>query len=282
MAKIYQMSKKQVKKLRKKTPNDLLKKRLKLFLLVMALFILSRPIGAMFSNDKTENGSQIGAEISKGNEVVVKLAALKSYDKEELLEVNLLVDVPANRVDFELAPEVYNAKKKRIKNVEIVKINPNFYTLFIPQTKSETFQYYIGLPEKGNVLDTVSFDDRATGFTITPAKAEEKTAFTARSMADYDLQSRELLSLNYSDGIKALEKEQAALRKENDKLKAKNEKLLANANNLTTVEKEAVASSIATNNLSIKSNESSILDKEKAKAPILEKLKALSGKEDKG
>lgn len=269
------LAKKIKKEAKKNNPNRKLKRNMIWASIVLLAFISTGPIAALTQKSSFGSLTKIGAEVQKADGVTVKLAQAKMFKKANLVEIDLLVDVPANQVDYQLNPILYDVHKKKVKNVKIEKINANFYTIFVSKSDLSKFQYYVAVPEKDNSDDTIVVGNPNYGFIVSGKNAKENAVFKAQTSTYYISESRTLLSQKYQKQLVDIDKEKKENDKQVEELKAKNEQLLLNADGLTQDEKLQVADQIKSNNTTIESYKKSNVDLEKSKAPINEKIEAL-------
>ncbi|MCT0017696.1 hypothetical protein EFE32_13040 [Lactococcus lactis subsp. lactis] len=274
------LAKKIKKEAKKNNPNRKLKRNMIWAFIVLLAFMSTGPIAALTQKSSFGSLTKIGAEVQKADGVTVKLAQAKMFRKANLVEIDLLVDVPANQVDYQLNPILYDVHKKKVKNVKIEKINANFYTIFISKSDLSKFQYYVAVPEKDNTDDTIVVGNPNYGFIVSGKNAKENTVFKAHTSTFYISESRTLLSQKYQKQLVDIDKEKKENNKQVEDLKAKNEQLLLNADGLTQDEKLQVADQIKSNNTTIESYKKSNVDLEKSKAPINEKIEALKNLKD--
>ncbi|MBK5077257.1 hypothetical protein IL308_10880 [Lactococcus lactis] len=269
------LAKKIKKEAKKNNPNRKLKRNMIWASIVLLAFMSTGPIAALTQKSSFGSLTKIGAEVQKADGVTVKLAQAKMFRKANLVEIDLLVDVPANQVDYQLNPILYDVHKKKVKNVKIEKINANFYTIFVSKSDLSKFQYYVAVPEKGNTDDTIVVGNPNYGFIVSGKNTKENTVFKAHTSTYYISESRTLLSQKYQRQLVDIDNEKKENDKQVEELKAKNEQLLLNADGLTQDEKLQVADQIKSNNTTIESYKKSNVDLEKSKAPINEKIEAL-------
>lgn len=269
------LAKKIKKEVKKNNPNKKLKRNMIWAFIVLLAFMSTGPIAALTQKSSFGSLTKIGAEVQKADGVTVKLAQAKMFRKANLVEIDLLVDVPANQVDYQLNPILYDVHKKKVKNVKIEKINANFYTIFVSKSDLSKFQYYVAVPEKDNSDDTIVVGNPNYGFIVSGKNAKENAVFKAQTSTYYISESRTLLSQKYQKQLVDIDKEKKENDKQVEELKAKNEQLLLNADGLTQDEKLQVADQIKSNNTTIESYKKSNVDLEKSKAPINEKIEAL-------
>lgn len=274
------LAKKIKKEAKKNNPNRKLKRNMIWAFIVLLAFMSTGPIAALTQKSSFGSLTKIGAEVQKADGVTVKLAQAKMFKKANLVEIDLLVDVPANQVDYQLNPILYDVHKKKVKNVKIEKINANFYTIFVSKSDLSKFQYYVAVPEKDNSDDTIVVGNPNYGFIVSGKNAKENAVFKAQTSTYYISESRTLLSQKYQKQLVDIDKEKKENDKQVEELKAKNEQLLLNADGLTQDEKLQVADQIKSNNTTIESYKKSNIDLEKSKAPINEKIEALKNLKD--
>ena len=274
------LAKKIKKEAKKNNPNRKLKRNMIWAFIVLLAFMSTGPIAALTQKSSFGSLTKIGAEVQKADGVTVKLAQAKMFKKANLVEIDLLVDVPANQVDYQLNPILYDVHKKKVKNVKIEKINANFYTIFVSKSDLSKFQYYVAVPEKDNSDDTIVVGNPNYGFIVSGKNAKENAVFKAQTSTYYISESRTLLSQKYQKQLVDIDKEKKENDKQVEELKAKNEQLLLNADGLTQDEKLQVADQIKSNNTTIESYKKSNIDLEKSKAPINEKIDALKNLKD--
>ena len=274
------LAKKIKKEAKKNNPNRKLKRHMIWAFIILLAFMSTGPIAALTQKSSFGSLTKIGAEVQKADGVTVKLAQAKMFRKANLVEIDLLVDVPANQVDYQLNPILYDVHKKKVKNVKIEKINANFYTIFVSKSDLSKFQYYVAVPEKDNSDDTIVVGNPNYGFIVSGKNAKENAVFKAQTSTYYISESRTLLSQKYQKQLVDIDKEKKENDKQVEELKAKNEQLLLNADGLTQDEKLQVADQIKSNNTTIESYKKSNIDLEKSKAPINEKIDALKNLKD--
>lgn len=274
------LAKKIKKEAKKNNPNRKLKRNMIWAFIVLLAFMSTGPIAALTQKSSFGSLTKIGAEVQKADGVTVKLAQAKMFKKANLVEIDLLVDVPANQVDYQLNPILYDVHKKKVKNVKIEKINANFYTIFVSKSDLFKFQYYVAVPEKDNSDDTIVVGNPNYGFIVSGKNAKENAVFKAQTSTYYISESRTLLSQKYQKQLFDIDKEKKENDKQVEELKAKNEQLLLNADGLTQDEKLQVADQIKSNNTTIESYKKSNVDLEKSKVPINEKIDALKNLKD--
>lgn len=277
-------SKKLVKKLKKETqksnPNKKLKRHMVWAFIVLLGFMSTGPISAFTQKSSFGSLSKVGAEVQKTDGVTVKLAQARTFKKANLVEIDLLVDVPANQVDYQLNPVLYDVHEKKVKDVKVEKINANFYTIFVPNSDIEKFQYYVSVPEKDNPDDTVIVGNPTYGFIVSAKNSTKKETFKPHTSTYYISESRTLLSQKYQKQLVDIDKEKEQNDKKVEELKTKNEQLLLNSDGLTQDEKVQVADQIKSNNSTIEGYKNSNVDLEKSKEPINEKIAALKNLKD--
>lgn len=273
-------ARKRAKKAKVNNPNKKLKRNIVWAFVVLLAFMSTGPISALTQKSSFGSLSKMGQEVQKTSGVTVKLAQAKVFKKANLVEIDLLVDVPANQVDYQLNPTLYDVHKKKIKDIKVEKINANYYTIFVPKSDISKFQYYVAVPEKDNTEDTIVVGSLTYGFIVSAKNAVEKGTFKAHTTAYYLAESRSLLSKKYQKQIVDIDKQKQENDKQAKELTSKNEQLLLNADGLTQEEKAQVAEQIKSNNSTIESYKKSNIDLEKSKAPIKEKIRVLKNLKD--
>lgn len=263
------------KKRKKKNPNKKLKRNLILVGLIFLGFFLSTPLSAFTQKSSFGALSKVGDEVKKDNDVSVKLARAKVYEKAQLVEADVLVDLAPSQLDTSFKFSIYGSNKKQIKDVKVERINANFYTLFIPKSNPQNFQYYLAIQQKGVEGDKVMVGNLTKGFIFSAKNATHKASFKVQTSSHYVAESRTLLAQKYDQSIKDIESKIKNNNQQMDDLKSNNERLLNNASGLTDDEKKEVADQINSNNVTISGLKSNNIDLEKSKNPIKEKIEAL-------
>lgn len=269
------LAKKLKKKRKKKNPNRKLKRNIVIVGLIFLGFILSTPLSAFTQKSSFGSLSKIGDEVKKDNDISVKLASASVYEKAQLAEADVLIDLAPSQLDTTFKFSIYGSDKKQIKDVKVERINANYYTLFIPKSNPKNFQYYLAIQQKGVDGDKVMVGNLTKGFIFSTKNATHKSAFKVQTSSHYVAESRKLLAQKYDQSIKDIEAKIKNNNQQMDDMKSKNEKLLNNASGLTDDEKKEVADQITSNNATVTGLKSNNADLEKSKEPIKEKIEAL-------
>lgn len=269
------LAKKLKKKRKKKNPNRKLKRNIILVGVILFGFLLSTPLSAFTQKSSFGALSQVGDEVKKDNDISVKLASATVYEKAQLVEADVLIDLAPSQLDTSFKFSIYGSDKKQIKGVKVERINANYYTLFIPKSNPKNFQYYLAIQQKGAAEDKVMVGNLTKGFIFSTKNATHKASFKVQTSSHYVAESRSLLAQKYDQNIKDIEAKIKDNHQQMDDLKSKNEKLLDNVSGLTDDEKKEVADQITSNNATISGLKSNNADLEKSKNPIKEKIEAL-------
>lgn len=272
-------SKKLAKKLKKKehrrSPNKKLKKHMIWLSLLLLPFLLSRPIAMMFASSSIGSVSAYGASVNEDNNITAQFVGATSYKNASLVEIDILVDLPPEAVNYNLNPKVYDTKKNLMKNVKVEKINAYFYTIFISQADLKNFQCYVYLPQPSTENNVISLGDTSQGFIISSKNMTSKEEFHVQNASQYAHKSQQLLTQKYDGQLKDIDGKIDNFNKQINQLNTQNQQLIANAEGLTQEEKQQVADQIQANNSTITSTKGTILDLENSKKPLIEKIKAL-------
>jgi hypothetical protein len=269
------LAKKMAKKAKKNDPNKKLKKHMIWLVLILLPFLLSRPVAMMTASSSIGSVSSYGASVNEDNNITAQFVGATSYKNASLVEINILVDLPPEAVNYALNPQVYDTKKNLMKNVTVEKINAYYYAIFISQVDLANFPCYVFLPQPSLENSSISLGDTSQGFIISPSNMTQKEEFHAQNASQYAQKSQQLLTEKYNDQLKEIDNKIKDFNSQIAKLNAENQQLIANASGLTRDEKQQVADQIQANNSTIASTQNSISDLEKSKLPLTEKIKAL-------
>jgi prefoldin subunit 5 len=268
-------SKQLAKKVKKKSPNRKLKKHMIWVGVIIFCFLLSKPVALMFASSSIGSISKQGATVNGDNNISAQFVSATAFKKANLVEIDVLVDLPAEALNYELKPRIYGTNKKLIEHVTVEKINAYYYTIFISQVDLKDFQCYVYLPAQSLENNKPNLGDLSQGFIIASKNMQVKDTFKAQSSGFYVKQSQDLLTKKYNAQLQTIAQQITDLKQEITTLETENQQLLVNASGLTLEEKQQVISQIQSNNASISSIKDAILEHEKSKAPIKEKIDAL-------